>query len=65
MRPLLAAVGIYSCIGTVSVCAEAVNDVLKEFGLVGTWSPDCSKDPAKEAASRVVYTLSPDGSAAY
>jgi hypothetical protein len=49
----------------ISTLAESTSDVLRAFGLVGTWSLDCSKDPTKEAASRVVYKTSLAGAATY
>ena len=43
--------------------AESVKDVIKVFGLVGTWSPDCSKDPLKETGTRSTYEIPMFGSA--
>jgi hypothetical protein len=42
---------------TASANAQTAGDALKEFGLVGTWSEDCGKDPAKTPVRRLVYTV--------
>ncbi|MGO8920827.1 MAG: hypothetical protein ACLQJR_33450 [Stellaceae bacterium] len=41
--------------------AQSVPQVLGEFGLLGSWSADCSK-PASPEAPRVVYAVEADGS---
>jgi len=37
--------------------ADDAGSAMKGFGLVGSWSLDCSKDPAKELGSRATYTV--------
>lgn len=44
-----------------SAQAESTNDVMKAFGLVGTWSDDCSKDVTKEPGMRFTYEVPPSG----
>ncbi len=43
MRTLVAATITAMLFGQAS--AESTGDALKTFGLIGTWSPDCAKDP--------------------
>jgi|SRR5581483_9121475 len=57
MRPVTA--GLVFTILLVSGAArgESASDALKSFGLIGTWSPDCAKDPTKEPGMRVTYRV--------
>lgn len=41
--------------------AQSVKQVLDEFGLLGSWSTDCSRPPSAQAP-RVVYAEQADGS---
>jgi hypothetical protein len=47
--------------------AEAQNpaEALQQFDLIGTWSPDCSKNPDIEPAARVIYEAFSTGVAQY
>jgi len=54
-----------ACLLPTPTHAESPADVLREFGLVGTWSPDCSKNPNIEPGARVTYELSATGEAQY
>jgi hypothetical protein len=42
-----------------SIGAESAGSVMIEFGLVGTWSPDCSLPPGK--GTRTTFTVPPTG----
>jgi len=42
-----------------SVRAESAGSVMIEFGIVGTWSPDCSLPPGK--GIRTTFTVPPAG----
>ena len=41
--------------------SQTPQEAIRSFGLLGTWSPDCSK-PASPQAPRVVYAEQADGS---
>jgi hypothetical protein len=49
--------------GTFSIPAlgDDIKSALKEFGLVGTWSPDCGKDISQPRASRVAFAAPVEG----
>lgn len=51
------AVGLWLAMAGNGVSAESAKDALEVFGLVGTWSADCSKDLTKEAGSRKIYDV--------
>jgi hypothetical protein len=40
-----------------------IKSALKEFGLIGTWSSDCSKEISPSGASRIVFAAPLEGSA--
>jgi hypothetical protein len=44
--------GLLAC---TSAHSESTKDALQEFGLLGTWSDDCSKDLTREAGQRETY----------
>lgn len=62
MRILLAVV-IYSI--SCPAFAEDAKTALKEYGLVGTWSIDCSKDLTREYGSRITYSVPYLGAATF
>ena len=39
-----------------SYAAETVAEAMRIFGLLGTWSEDCAKDPSREGSDRETYT---------
>jgi hypothetical protein len=49
------------------LAAESAADAVKAFGLIGTWSPDCARDPLAACdrttgcGFRLTYLLSPSG----
>jgi hypothetical protein len=46
---------------TTAAHAESTAEVLRAFGLIGTWSVDCAKDIRHEFGARITYTESPAG----
>src|SRR5437867_1490314 len=44
--------------------AESTAAAMTAFGLTGTWSDDCAKDPAKEGA-RLIYNVPKTGTPSY
>ncbi|MBR0778670.1 hypothetical protein JQ625_27900 [Bradyrhizobium diazoefficiens] len=51
--------GVVLCLGLMCTPASAdtIRGALNDFGLIGSWSPDCGKDVEKEAASRFIYAV--------
>jgi hypothetical protein len=49
--------------GTFSAPAlgDDIKSALREFGLTGTWSPDCSKDISQPRASKVAFAVPFEG----
>jgi hypothetical protein len=39
-----------------SYAAETAAEAMRIFGLLGTWSEDCAKDPSRENSDRETYT---------
>lgn len=62
MRTFIAAL-----LASIALSAPALGDdikgTLKDFGLIGTWSPDCSKDMSQPRASRAVFAAPSEGDA--
>ena len=40
-----------------SYAAETAAEAMRMFGLLGTWSEDCAKDPGREVSARDTYTV--------
>ena len=55
MRRLAVAVGVAACLAAGLAAAQSASEAFEAFGLVGTWSPDCS------GPIRVIYATQPDG----
>src|SRR6476619_4816625 len=46
------------CFFSVSLyAAETTAEAMRMFGLLGTWSEDCAKDPGREVSARDTYTV--------
>ena len=45
-------------VSSVPAFAESASDAMRDFGLIGTWSPDCAVDPAGPVpVLRVTYSI--------
>ena len=62
-RPYFAFVVMSALLASSASWPESVGDVIREFGLTGTWSLDCSKDIKTELAGRTVYETTSLGGA--
>jgi len=60
-RPPTAALVLALLLLPCAAGAETPQQAVRAFGLLGSWSPDCSK-PVSPQAPRVVYAEQPDGS---
>jgi hypothetical protein len=65
MEPMRIFVTALLVSGTLLVPAfgDDAKSALKEFGLIGTWSPDCSIEPSQPRASRVTFAAPSVGGA--
>jgi hypothetical protein len=63
MRPIRIFIAALLAVAAFSAAAvgDDVKTTLKEFGLLGTWSSDCSKDISRSRASRVVFVAPAEG----
>jgi hypothetical protein len=57
MRSLSVWVGMSLLLLTGVARAEGAAEAIGGFGLVGTWSPDCAKDPVKEHGFRMTFSI--------
>jgi hypothetical protein len=55
-KGLIEGVLLSLCLIGTSASAETTREALNNFGLVGTWSTDCSKDVEKQVGFRGTYT---------
>ena len=66
MKPMriLALALLASGLFSVALFGGDAKSALKEFGLIGTWSADCSKDISQPRTNRLVFAAPSDGGAA-
>ena len=60
-RPLLLAISI-SLASPAAADAQSLEATLRDFGLLGTWAPDCAEAPSP-LHPRALYTAEPSGQA--
>jgi len=64
-QKLIKGVLLSLCLIGTSASAETTREALNNFGLVGTWSTDCSMDVEKQVGFRGTYTAPMFGPAVY